>query len=96
MQRSFNAFKQKEQIEAANTLESTERHKPRRKLKNGKIEYSFVGFKDTSTPLIPSATDTVRVYLDNIQLQLRNDTLYCVSSEKLPEDAKFHKTKNNR
>ena len=92
---SFDAFKQKKQIEAINTYETTERHKSKRKLKNGEVEYSFVGFKETIVLGLPSATDTIRVYLDNVQLKLRNDTLYCISLEKLPEEAKFHRTKNN-
>jgi len=93
---SFDTFKHKEVVEHTKTDELTEPQKPKRKLKKGKVEYSFVGFKETTAPSFPSANDTVRVYLNDIQLQLRNDTLYCVSSNKFPEQAKFYRTKNNR
>lgn len=93
---SFDTFKKKKQTEAAKTVETMERRKSKRKRKNGEVEYSFIDFQETTTPSLPSANDTVRVYLDNIQLQLRNDTLYCIGLEKLPEEAKFHRPKNNR
>jgi hypothetical protein len=93
---SFNAFKEKEQVAAVKKVEIRQTNKPKRKLRHGVVEYSFVDFKVTTVPSLPTAGDTVRVYLDNIQLQLRNDTLYCIGSNKLPEDAKFYRTKNNR
>ena len=93
---SFNTFKQKEQTEANKSNEVIDEKKPKRKLKKGEIEYSFVGLKDVPSPVLPGPNDTVRIYLDKIQLQLRNDTLYCVGSDKLPEEAKFYRAKNNR
>jgi hypothetical protein len=93
---SFDTFKQKQVVEPIKMTEVTELQKPKRKLKKGQVEYSFVGFKETTVPSFPSANDTVRVYFNNIQLQVTNDTLYCVSSNKLPEQAKFYRTKNNR
>lgn len=93
---SFNTFKQKEIVERTRKVEVTEQQKPKRKLKKGKVEYSFVDFTETAVPGFPSANDTVRVYLNNIQLQLRNDTLYCISPNKLPEQAKFYRAKNSR
>lgn len=94
---SFDTFKEKEQVEATKTAEATEQHKTEPKLEKEKVEYSFVGFKETAAADFPSANDTIRVYLDNLQLQLRNDTLYCncIGSNKLPEEAKFYRTKNN-
>ena len=92
---SFDSFKQKEQRDTAITMTTTTRQ-AQSKLKNGKIEYSFIGFKAVSTPILTNPHDTVRVYFDKIQLQLQGDTLYCMGSNKLPEDAKFYRTKNNR
>lgn len=93
---SFATFKQKEQTQTNKSDEVIEQEKSRRKLKKGEVEYSFVGFKDVPPPVLPGPNDTVRIYLDKVQLQLRNDTLYYVGSDKLPEEAKFHRTKNNR
>jgi len=93
---SFGTFKQKEQTEANKSNEVADQKKAKRKLKKGEVEYSFVGFKDVPPPVLPGPNDTVRIYLDKVQLHLRNDTLYCVGSDKLPEEAKFHRTKNNR
>jgi len=92
---SFDTFKQKEVIEPTKTVEVTGQQKPKHKLKKGQVEYSFVGFKEMTIPSFSSANDTVRVYLNDIQLQLRHDTLYCVGSNKLPKQAKFYRTKNN-
>ena len=93
---SFDTFKQKEQTETIKPKEVADQEKTKRKLKKGEVEYSFVGFKDAPPPALPGPNDTVRIYLDKIQLQLRGDTLYCVGSDKLPEAAKFYRTKNNR
>jgi hypothetical protein len=93
---SFDDFKQKEQIKDIEPFKVIAQLKPKHKLKKGPVEYSFVGFKEISAPAFPGPHDTVRVYLDRVQLQLRNDTLYCVGSNKLPEEAKFYRTKNNR
>ena len=93
---SFDTFKQKEQTEKDKSNEVADQKKPRRKLKKGEAEYTFIGLKDIPPPVMPGLNDTVRIYLDKVQLQLRNDTLYCVGSDKLPEEAKFHRTKNNR
>ena len=93
---SFDTFKQKEQFEANKSNEVIDQKKPSRKLKKGEVEYTFFGFKDVIPQAMPGPNDTVRIYLDKVRLQLRNDTLYCVGSDKLPESAKFHRTKNNR
>ncbi len=93
---SFDIFKQKEQTEANKSNEVIEQKKPKRKLKKGEVEYSFVHFKDVPPPVSPGPNDTMLVFLDKIQLQLRNDTLYCIGSNKLPEGAQFHRTQNNR
>ncbi len=93
---SFDTFKQKEAVETDKRKELVDQKKPRRKLKKGEVEWTFVGFKDVPTHVLPGPNDTVRIYLNKIKLQLSNDTLYCVGSDKLPEEAKFHRTKNNR
>lgn len=93
---SFDTFIQKEVVKNTRTVVATEGRKLQRKLRKGEIEFSFVGFNQTTIPSLPTAGDTMRVYLDNIQLELRNDTLNCVSSNKMPEQAKFYRTKNNR
>jgi hypothetical protein len=93
---SFDTFKEKEQAETKKSSEAVEQQKPKRKLKTGEVEYSFVGFKDVPPPVLPGPNDTVRVYLDKVQLELKNDTLCCTGSNKLPEEAKFYRTKNNR
>ncbi len=92
---SFDTFKQKEQTETKKSIEVADQKKTKRKFKKGETEYSFMSFKDVPPPVLPGPNDTIRVYLDKIQLQLRNDTLFCVGSNKLPEDAKFHRTKSN-
>lgn len=79
---SFDAFKPKEQTDTIRSAEVT--------------EHSFVGLKDIPPPVLPGPDDTVRVYLDKIQLQLKNDTLYCIGSHQLPEETKFHRAKSNR
>jgi len=93
---SFDTFKQKEQIESSKQTEVADKKKIKRKLKKGEVEYSFVGLKEIPISFLPGPNDTVLVYLDKILLQLRNDTLFCVGANKLPEDAKFYRTKNNR
>ena len=91
---SFDTFKQKKQTDII--TEVVDQNKTKRKLKKGEVEYSFVGFKDVPPPVLPGPNDTVRIYLDKIQMQLINNTLHCVGSDKLPEGAKFYRTKNNR
>ena len=93
---SFDTFKQKEQPETKKLNEVADQKKTKRKLKKGEVEYTFVKVKVVPPPVMPGPNDTVRFYLYKVQLQLRNDTLYCVGSDKLPEEAKFHRTKNNR
>jgi hypothetical protein len=93
---SFETFKQKEQTDANKSNEVADQKKAKRKFKKGKVEYTFIGFKDVPQPFMPGPNDTVRIYLDKVQLQLRNDTLYCVGSDKLPEEAIFHRIKNNQ
>lgn len=93
---SFDNFKQKAQTDPITATENTDHNKTKRKLKKGEVEYSFVGFKDIQPPVLPGPNDTIRIYLDKIQLQLKGDTLHCVGPDKLPEGAKFHRAKNNR
>ena len=93
---SFDSFKIKEQTQTFMTSENEKQKKAKRKQKHGEITLSLDSFKDVSPFILPGHNDTVWIYLNNIQLQLRNDTLFCVSSKKLPEGAKFHRTKNNR
>jgi hypothetical protein len=93
---SFDTFKQKEQTDTIKSTKVADQNKTKRKLKKGEIEIVFTGFKDVPPPVLPGPNDTVRIYLNKIQLRLSNDTLYCVGSDKLPEGAKFHRTKNNR
>jgi hypothetical protein len=93
---SFDNFKQKEQTEANSSNEVVEQKKPKRKLKKGEVEYSFVGFKDVPPAALPGPSDTILVYLDKLHLDVRSDTLYCVGSNKLPEGAQFRRTQNNR
>ena len=93
---SFDIFKQKNRNEIKKSTEDSEKNKPKRKLKKGEVEWSFVGFEDLPPPVFPGPNDTVRIYLDKIQLQLKNDTLFCVGTNKLPEDAKFYKMRINR
>lgn len=93
---SFDTFKQKEQTESIKSTEVADQKKTKRKLKKGEVEIVFAGFKDVPPPVLPGPNDTVRIYLNKIQLRLSNDTLFCVGSDKLPEGAKFYRTKNNR
>lgn len=93
---SFASFKQKEKTEANNSSEVIEKKKPKHTLQKGESKYSFAGFEDIPPPVLPGPGDTVRVYLDKVQLNLKNDTLYCAGSKKLPEEAKFYRTKSNR
>jgi len=93
---SCDTFKQKEQAETIKSTEVADQKKTKHKLKKGEVEYSFVGFKNVPPPVLPGPNDTIRVYLDKVQLQFRNDTLFCIGSEKLPEEAKFHRAKNSR
>lgn len=90
---SFESFKQKEQVDSANT---TIQSNVKRRGKTGKVEYIFTGFKNQNAIHFTGPNDTLRVFFNNIQLQLRNDTLYCVGSNKLPEGAKFYRKNNSQ
>ncbi len=78
---SFDTFKQKEQSQA-NELSESEK----------KYEHKLKKFPPS---LLLGPNDTVRIYLDKVQLQLKSDTLYCVGADKLPEGAKFYRTGNS-
>ena len=91
---SFDSFKQKDENEIKKSTESSEKKETKRKLKKGEAELSLVGFGDVPRPVLRGPNDTVRVYLDRIELRLKNDTLFCVGINKLPEEAKFNKVKN--
>ena len=93
---SFDTFKQTKQTEANKSNEVTNQKNASPKLKKGQVKYTIAESTELLTPAWPGPNDTIRIYLDKVQLQLRNDTLYCVGSDKLPEGAKFHRTKNNR
>jgi len=92
---SFDSFNQKKQTDTIKPTEFADQNKKGGKLKKEEVEFTFLGFEDVSPPVLQGPNDTVRIYLDEIQLQLKNDTLYCVGSDKLPEGAKFCRTKNN-
>ena len=81
---SFDTFKPREQIETKVSNEDIGELNTARKPKK------------IPPPFMPGLKDTVRVYFDKIPLELRNDTLYCVGIDKLPEDSKFWRDKNNR
>jgi hypothetical protein len=66
------------------------------KLEKAEAKYDFAGFKDFSAQAFPGPQDTVRIYLDKVQLELRSDTLYCVSSKKLPGEEKFYLRASSR
>ena len=63
---SFDTFKQKEHTETIKSTEVVDLKKPKRKLKKGEVEFTFVGFKDVPPPVMPGPNDTVRIYLDNV------------------------------
>jgi hypothetical protein len=92
----LDTIKQKEQTDTISSTEVANQKKTKRKLKKGEVEIVFVGFKDVLTPVLSGPNDTLRIYLDKIQLRLSNDTLFCIGSDKLPEGAKFYRAKNNR
>ncbi|MFT3981258.1 MAG: hypothetical protein QM687_12355 [Ferruginibacter sp.] len=93
---SFDSFKQKGRADIIKSTEDERQQKTKRKFGKGEVEYSIVSLKDISPPVMPGADDTIRIYLNKIQLQLRNDTLYCIGRDKLPEGAKFYRANNNR
>ena len=93
---SFDTFKEKGQTEIIKSTEVAGQNRTKRKLKKGEVEIVFTRFKDVPPPVLIGPNDTVRIYLNKIQLRLMNDTLFCVGSDQLPEGAKFYRTKNNR
>jgi hypothetical protein len=93
---SFDTFKPKEETEPINIVEVTEPQETKPRLKKNEVEYWFVGLKDIPAPAMMGPNDTVRIYLDKVQLQLRNDTLFSVGSNKLSEEAKFYRTNDYR
>lgn len=93
---SFDTFKEREQTEIIKSTEVAGQNRTKRKLKKGEVEIVFTRFKDVPPPVLIGPNDTVRIYLNKIQLRLMNDTLFCVGSDKLPEGAKFYRTKNSR
>jgi hypothetical protein len=93
---SLDNFKQKEQSATNKTNQIANPKKTKPKFKKENTEYSFVDFNEAPLSVLPGSNDTVLVYLDKIQLQLRNDTLYCVGSNKLFEGARFYRKRNNR
>ncbi len=93
---SFDTFKQKVQTDTIKSTEVADQNKTKLKSKKGEAEIVFTGLKDVPPPVLPRPNDTVRIYLNKIQLRLSNDTLFCAGSDKLPEGAKFNRTENNR
>jgi hypothetical protein len=92
---SFDSFKQKEDAELKIPEEVVVEKKAKHKLNNAKMEFNFVDLKDSTQVIWPAPHDTVLVYFNNIQLQLKNDTLHCIGSACLPEEAKFYRARIN-
>jgi len=90
---SFDSFKLKKQDNAIEPAAANKSDESNSKKKNSKSEYSFIGLKKVTLPVFHGSNDTIPVYLDNVQLELRNDTLYCIGANKLPEEAKFYRSK---
>lgn len=93
---SFESFKQKEQSSTIKSTKVADQRKTNRKLNKEEVEFTFVGFNDVPPIVLPGPNETNRIYLNKIHLELKNDTLYCVGFDKLPEGAKFYRAKNNR
>jgi hypothetical protein len=89
---SFDTFKQIEQAEKKIINDATQQ----KTTKKSNAEYSYVDLKKVAPPVLLGPNDTVRVYLNKVLLQFTNDTLFCIGTNRLPEDARFHRTKNNR
>ncbi len=91
---SFDPFKPTKLIEAIDTISDIGTHETNGKLKNDDDSFSFVGVEYfVPAPILPGPQDTIQVYFDKIQLQLRNDTLYSIGTSKLPQETKFHRIK---
>jgi hypothetical protein len=93
---SFDNFKQKVQTETEKSDKVIEKIKSNYKLGKEEEKYTTRNIKNVSVPILPKSTDSIRIYIYKLQLMLMNDTLYCVESNKLLEDARFHRIKNNR
>lgn len=89
---SFDSFKSNEDTATKKFTQSTELKETKRKWKKEKTEFIFI---DTSkkTVFFRGPNDTTRVYFAKILLQLKGDTLFCISNNKLPEEATFYKEK---
>lgn len=59
-------------------------------------EYNSIPLTKVPPPTIPGTKDTIRIFFDNIQLKLQNDTLHSIGVNKLGEASEFHKIQNNR
>jgi hypothetical protein len=90
---SYDSYRPTEETKAL-TQSLNERPSKKAKLKKG--EYSFADFKEATLLKILGPNDTIRVYFDKVQLNLKGDTLYCVDNNKFIAEHKFSRTKNNR
>ncbi len=89
---SFDSFKQNEEETKEYKSEKAESTKnPAHEIETRKIEYTLSKIKDIAPVFLPEPNDTVRVYLNKVQLQLRGDTLYYVGNKKFFEGAKFYR-----
>ncbi|HUC79859.1 MAG TPA: hypothetical protein VMR70_03050 [Flavisolibacter sp.] len=76
-----------------------ERTKTQKKFKETGLrggQLIFIGFDETDTPKFPGQNDTIRVYFDNIVLNLKGDTLYSASNNKYIAEHKFSRVPENR
>ncbi len=93
---SFENFNQK--VEASNS-EVSIRTNPKNSgsnKKNDRIKYRFIEIDTINTPIFPNQNDTIKVFFNKICLELKQDTLYCISSNDILGGTKFYKQKNNR
>ncbi len=47
-------------------------------------------------PVLPGRNDTILIFFDSVFLKFEKDTLYPCQVNEIPENAKFHRTDNNR
>jgi len=81
---SFDEFKAREEVESVKPPLVRQEVKRIGMHKKGMDKYLFVGFKETTLQGFSGPNDTIPIFLNNVQLQLRNDTLYYVSANELP------------
>lgn len=89
---SFPEFKEEE---GAERKQVEEIKKEEDTLENAKATYTFIGTKTFKSFKIPGPNDTLRIYFDKVQLQLKNDTLCPVSTGHLAKKEKFYRFNKN-